>query len=613
MFFWNLPELAQDETKVRSILTDRLLLSESLTAGFLETLSACSTGQEVDLRRFCQTLWQESPALLEVAALLLYFQQLYFTKTSIVENSTQSTPFARQYQDKIEELANTYFDMVAPRDITRPTAATFLIGATAKTCRLYLEQFKVQSARHSLGKLFIFLSTRPLGTSEADNPIGTVGFDTGSHTTYRAYLEEHYLPRYNRLMTAWFGAAFQPITSATEGLVMFHQYKLIFGQPFEHACAEESLYPVYTGQQDSYLFYEKCIQLGLAKGVFTDNPSVALGSIQPYLSFFERQFSLICKTLMTSYPDKPTQEVLASLQGMAYGTAGSRDASILAQRLAAMIDIAYTPATQALKSGLQDNHIPLPKVYLRPNYSKKPLVFLCSSLGDAELAKDVVRNIAAKSDRRCIIMPLSSSVEANLGAFANDMKSSVTATTILNDRPLYECNPEDIARLIETLDCSHAFIGLPSDSHDERAMQLSLRLNIPVTFANEFMFDPPEEHAFWRYQAALVQKKNLQWAVPLRTSSMYRLFSNSHVVGHLSLKPTTPMDEETKRLIFLMSIFPGLMQPQQPMRSLKPYRALWLITRLLRVNPVSPLPATKHSFQMQIQIHGLLKVSVVFS
>lgn len=553
VFFWNLPELAQDETKLRdNILARRLLLSEYLIAEFLKSLRACRVGQDVDLRRFCQTLWQESSAMLEATALLLYFQQLYFTKTSIVESSTQSTPFVIKYQDEITALANTHFDMIAPRDVTRPAAATLLIGATAETCRLYLEQFKAQSARHSLGKLFIFLSTRPLGATKSDNPVGKVGFDIGSQTSYGAYLEEHYLTRYNHLMTGWFGPKFKPTTTATEGLVMLHQYELIFEQPFERACAEEIIYPVYTGYSDSYLFYEECIKLGLAKEHFSDNHSVALGSIQPYLPFFEKQFSVVCQSLSQGYRDKPMQDLLACLQGTAYGIAGSRDASILAQRLAAMIDLAYNPATQQLKTRLQDNLIPLPKEYLRPNYSKKPLVFLCSSLGDTELAKDTIRNISSKSDRSCVIIPLSPTAAASIVTFANEnhLKSNITAILTLNDRPLYECDPEHIVRFInEELDCSHAFVGLPSQIHDELAMQIALRLKITVTLANEFMFEPPEEHAFWKYQDALIQKNNLQCAVPLRTSSMYRLFPNAHVIGHLSLKSIRPMDQDRKRTL----------------------------------------------------------------
>ncbi|MCR9191460.1 MAG: hypothetical protein NXI01_02220 [Gammaproteobacteria bacterium] len=161
-------------------------------------------------------------------------------------------------------------------------------------------------------------------------------------------------------------------------------------------------------------------------------------------------------------------------------------------------------------------------------------IFFCSSIGDTNLAQATIRSLNKKPGHLCTTIALSDTVTDHLTTFADEF-NSVTTIVQINEQPIADCSNHDIAEFVRRSNFSHAFVGMPSDSQDERAMQIASALDIPVTFASEFMFEPPSGHRIWRYQEALCQKNNLQFAVPLLSTGLFSEHPRRYAIGHLSL------------------------------------------------------------------------------
>ena len=557
LFFWDLPHRARHLDELESTLKERLHLSNKLVTQFIATLLNCTSHEGVHLQAFCQQLWEERNAL-EALALLQYFQQLYFTKTAIEESTTMPTQFTTLHAEQIQHLANAHFDMINRRITSSNADITLIIGSKAKTCDLYFRYFQSESTQHNLGKPYLFLSTRRLLRDKSDNPISQASFEydqTGCQD-YHDYLKTHYLERYNRFMSDFFhktgmAIGFKPITEPTEGMAMFERYEYTFKESLEIALERNNACIVYTGKEDAFSFYQQALKLACAQGDLSKNGVVALGSLQPYLSYYAIQFDVI-RNQSVECADVPTAALLSSLTSMAYGPDGMHDAHFLAQRLATIIDVQYKQAAKRLQRELGIvNAIPIPNEYLRINYSKQPLIFFCSSLGDAEFAKDTIRSLSEKSGKQCSIIALCHVVEPSLASFAA-LYPNVTMVREINDVLIKDCSNDEIVDFVKRATFSNAFIGMPSNNEETRAMQIALSLDIPVIFASEFMFEPPREHAIWQYHNLLCQKENIQFAVPLSGTSLFAGHPRRHIVGHRALSKMSsyiPMSIDQKHAI----------------------------------------------------------------
>jgi len=534
LFFWNLPHLAQDPQHVESVLRSRLFLSEDLIKQFIEALN--NFNQSNDVSAFCTQLWTEHNAL-EALALLTYFQQLYFTKTTIAENTTQLSQFTSENTHLIQQLADSSFNMIRERKLVDKADITLLIGGKSKTCGLYWQQF-LNAGPHA-GKAYVFLSPRILVNDRADNMFGA----------HISYLKDHYLDRYNNFMSRIFPDTFKPIDKPTEGLAMFESFHAKSGIRFENAYERHELRPFFTGSEDSDAFYQCALSFGVQNQELTNGSMVAICSVQPYLDYYQIQFDVIRNQLAESLQSH--SQVLKSLECRAFGTAGISQAHIIAQRLAVMLDKRYSEAAKKLQISLGiANAEPLPAICLRTQYSSQtPLVFVCSSFGDSALAKDTIQFISEKSSRPCSIIALNDNITDSLHVFSQD-RENVELITSIENQSIQACTASQIVNFIETRNFSNAFIGMPSVSGDDKALQVALGLNIPVTFSCDFMFNPPGEHQVWQYQDRLKDKKNIHFAVPLPTISLFNGHPNRHVVGHRSLySPSNPISASDQAIL----------------------------------------------------------------
>ena len=542
VFFWDLPHKTPEE--LRTILRTRLYLSNPLIDQFISTFSSCMHEQHFDIPAFCQQLWSKHQVL-EASALLLYFQQQYFNKPSIEERTTQLTQFTLDQTEKIKSLASTTFAMTAREETTRPADMVLIFGAKAKTCALYYHYFQMESAKYSkgLGKPYIFLSTRPLLNDRTDNPAqdSTFFYPSEATQTYHDYLRTQYLPRYNHFLAKSFFSTkpeqFKPITVLTEGLVMFERYEHMFQISFESAYEQQQLQAIYTEQQDAFGFYSAALSLAVRNRDVTPHGTIALSSLQPYLSYYEALFEAVKQEFMSQMGIEGTS--FHALRGIAYGPSNEPSPALIAQRLAAVIDIKYPHATKTLQKQIGfDNFAIIPKESLRAVYLPKPVLFVCSSTGDAELAKDTIRRLSALG-RNCTIISFAiADITLSLTQFAQDVPQ-VSIVAHLNDKPIMECHEHEIRDYIHIQGFAHAYVGLPSNDADEMAFKLALVLHIPVVFVNEFMFEPPCTHVLWHYREALLAKENITFTESLASSVVFAIALKRQIIGHRSLFAST--------------------------------------------------------------------------
>lgn len=540
VFFWDLPNKTPDD--IRAILNQRLQLSDHLIEQFLQTLSVCMSENPFNISAFCQQLWSNKQTL-EASALLLYFQQQYFTKSSIQESSTRVTPFIEKKEnaEKIKVFANTIFDMCAERSIKGQADITFLFGGKAKTCALYYSYFQ----QNGLKNPCIFLSTRSLSNDATDNPSPTPEFyyERNEPQTYHDYLKGNYLERYNQFLARYFINSVS-ITEPTEGLVMFERYEKMFNISFEDAYDKKLINVIYTSTQNAMDFYRQALRQAVENQVLQPNMTIALATLQPYFSYYEALFDVVKNEVAIQLGQD--SDYLNTVNRVAYGPSNVPNPSIIAQRLAAVIDINYQNATINLKKRLGfDNAVIIPKESLRANYIAKSLLFVFSSEGDRALGEATIRRFS-RAGRKCTILSLAiPSITQSLIEFTKTLEHVSMFTEQINNKPILDCHEEEIAAYIHSCGFSSIYIGLPSENNDEMAYKLALRLNMPVIFNNEWMSIPPSDHAVWRYRGALISNPNIHFTESLAASNIFPADRRS-IISHLSLakSPATSMSIE---------------------------------------------------------------------
>lgn len=552
VFFWDLPNKTSED--IRAILKQRLQLSHHLIEQFLQTYSACMNESQFNIPAFCHQLWSTKQTL-EASALFLYFQQQYFTKSSIQESSTRITPFIEKQEnaEKIRSFANTIFDMCAERSIEDQPVLTLLLGGKAKTCALYYRYF----LKNELKNPWIFLSTRLLSNDATDNPISTPEFEYNPNLTqtYHSYLKEHYIERYNQFLARNF-PNIEPITEPTEGLVMFERYEKTFNRSFEIAYDSKLINAIYTGTAYAIDFYRQALKQAVEKQILQPNATIALSSLQPYLSYYEALFDVIKNELAIQLGRDGNY--LNTIQGIAYGPSNEPEPAIIAQRIAAIIDINYPNATINLKKRLGfDNAGIILKESLRANYSAKPLLFVCSSEGDRKLAELTIRRLS-HAGRQCTILSLAiPSITRSLREFTKTLEH-VSMLEELNNKPILECHEKEIATYIHRCGFSSAYIGLPSADTDEMAYKVALALDIPIIFVNEWMSIPPKSHTVWRYRDALIAKPKIHFTESLATSNVFPADRRS-IISHpsLALSPAVSMSAEEQLRVRDLLVVPS--------------------------------------------------------
>lgn len=168
------------------------------------------------------------------------------------------------------------------------------------------------------------------------------------------------------------------------------------------------------------------------------------------------------------------------------------------------------------------------------------IAFFVSSVGDTDLALKTIEAMqASKQDHEVDIISLTSAAAQRVNCFNSSLlKSKVGLSDIIGSVPEGTLSTEQLSLVRHYVNgqIDYAYYGVPS-VNNEIPFQLAESLDIPSLIAYEFMFKP-EQHCLWNHLAALSQRPQVKWALPLPAAKEdFSLIPDDRrvITGHISI------------------------------------------------------------------------------
>lgn len=170
----------------------------------------------------------------------------------------------------------------------------------------------------------------------------------------------------------------------------------------------------------------------------------------------------------------------------------------------------------------------------------KPIVFFVSSAGDTDLAIAAITKLIDQNPTASIyLVPVTPTAETRTQAIAFSQVKRLSLRAIVKSDQLDIGAQEKLSAFITQHDIQRAYIGVASPVNEELPYQIAQSLNIPCTFAYEYMFNAPDAHPFWRHLDTIAVRENIDVAVATPTAKEALLKFNPqlniNVVGHVSI------------------------------------------------------------------------------
>jgi hypothetical protein len=147
-------------------------------------------------------------------------------------------------------------------------------------------------------------------------------------------------------------------------------------------------------------------------------------------------------------------------------------------------------------------------------------LFIVSSVGDTDLAKETIKRLLASGYSDPIfILPLTSTASKRV----NDLHESPILKILALEEILRSSeipprlDAEQYTLVNNFISDNHidmAYVGVPSPSKEDLPFQIATVLKIPFVIASEFMFKA-EDHCFWSHVRMLANNEYCSFAVPL--------------------------------------------------------------------------------------------------
>lgn len=171
-------------------------------------------------------------------------------------------------------------------------------------------------------------------------------------------------------------------------------------------------------------------------------------------------------------------------------------------------------------------------------------LFIVSSVGDTDLAKETIKRLLASGYSDPIfILPLTGTASKRVSDLhENPILKILALEGILRSSEIPpRLDVEQFTLINNFIRDNHidmAYVGVPSPSKEDLPFQIATALKIPFVIASEFMFKA-EDHCFWSYVRGLANNEYCSFAVPLpgAEADIKEIAPEAKVqlMGHLSI------------------------------------------------------------------------------
>lgn len=180
----------------------------------------------------------------------------------------------------------------------------------------------------------------------------------------------------------------------------------------------------------------------------------------------------------------------------------------------------------------------------RTLFTKKPIIFLVSSIGDSDLAAATANQLAIQK-QPSIVLPMTPVAGKQLAT--KNFHSYVTYVSPTyfgineNDKQFKEASEiTDVVEKLVSIQPHRICVGVSSYVDEEKALQLTKELadgRVALTIFNEHMFDLDPQHKFNQYKEhfASASKSYIRFVVPTPEAVGSLPSDRTDKIGHLSL------------------------------------------------------------------------------